>query len=126
MKKITLDEAIAYFDSQCPNQYSREDKVAWICELDEEVFESVIKPRENPEITEFTPYDSDTDGGRELLIPFMFRDAYRFYIETKIACSNREYNSFNNARSMFQASYENYYARYNRSHKSAEVLSINL
>ena len=118
MNKLTLDEAISYFDSQCPNHYSRENKTEWINELDEFVYESVIRERENPEISEFTPYDTDTSGDTELLIPKMFKEAYRYYLEKSVAYSNREIASFNNASRMFQAYFENYFAWYNRNHKS--------
>ena len=126
MKKVTLDEAISYFDEQCPNQYSRENKIAWISELDELIFENIIKNRENPEITEFTPYNGETDGSSELLVPFMFREIYRYFIEKSVAYSNRETISYNNALQMFEAYYDNYYSWYNRNHKTSEVLSFNI
>ncbi|MBR7060993.1 MAG: hypothetical protein IKI34_04605 [Eubacterium sp.] len=126
MKKITLDEAVGYFDSQCPNQFSREDKVNWINELDEMIFENIIKSRVNPEITEFSPYDNDSDGDKELLVPFMFKEIYRFYIEKSVAFSNREITAYNNASQMFRAFYDEYFSWYNRNHKtsSAESFSI--
>ena len=126
MKKVTLDEAISYFDEQCPNQYSRENKIAWISELDELIFENIIKHRENPEITVFLPYDSDTDGNTELLVPYMFREIYRFFIEKSVAYANRETIAYNNALQMFEAYYDNYFSWYNRNHKTKEIFSINI
>ena len=126
MKKITLDEVITYFDSQCPNQYSREDKIAWISELDEFIFESIIKGRENPETTEFDGYSAESSGATELLAPSMFKELYRYYIEKSVAYSNREIASFNNASRMFQAYFENYFAWYNRSHKSIQTQSFTI
>ena len=126
MKKVTLDEVISYFDEQCPNQYSRENKIAWISELDELIFENIIKDRENPEITEFTPYTAETDGDTELLVPFMFREIYRYFIEKSVAYSNRETIAYNNALQMFEAYYDNYYSWYNRSHKTSRAISFNI
>ena len=126
MKIITLDEAIAYFDEQCPNQYSRENKIAWISELDELLYENIIKNREKPPITEFTPYSEDSSSQTELLAPFMFKEIYRYYIEKNIAYSNREITSYNNANTMFQAYYDNYFSWYNRNHKSLETYSITI
>jgi len=126
MKKITLNEAITYFDSQVPNQYSREDKTNWINELDELIFESIIKQRENPAITSFTPYNSNADGKRELLAPFMFKEMYRYYIEKNVAFSNREIASFNNAAKMFESFYDAYFSWYNRNNKTKEILSFSI
>ncbi|MBE6742499.1 MAG: hypothetical protein E7570_09405 [Ruminococcaceae bacterium] len=126
MKKITLDEAIDYFDEQCPNQFSKEDKTNLISELDELIFESVIKQRENPEISSFSAYNSDTDGARELLIPFMFKETYRFFLEKSIAYSNREITSYNNASKLFQAYFDNYFSWYNRTHKTKETAAISI
>ena len=126
MKKITLNEAIAYFNSQCPNQHSRDEKVNWISEIDGIVFENIIKDRENAPISEFTPYNSAADGSRELLVPFMFRDLYRYYIEKNVAYANREINSYNNARNMFLSCYENYFAWYNRNNKTLKTHSYNI
>ena len=126
MKKIKLDEAVSYFDSQCPNQFSREDKVAWISELDEMIFENIIKSRVNPEIQEFNPYDSDEDGETELLVPFMFKEIYRFYIEKSVAFSNREITAYNNASQMFRAYLDEYFSWYNRNHKSSAELRFSI
>ncbi|MBQ9531145.1 MAG: hypothetical protein IJR70_03625 [Eubacterium sp.] len=126
MKKVTLDEVISYFDEQCPNQYSRENKIAWISELDEIIFENIIKNRENPEISTFTPYDSETEGTQELLVPFMFREIYRYFIEKSVAYTNRETIAYNNALQMFEAYYDNYFSWYNRNHKSSDVISFNI
>ena len=126
MKKVTLDEVIDYFDEQCPNQYSRENKIAWISELDELIFENIIKDRENPQITEFTPYSIETDSSQKLLVPFMFREIYRFFIEKSIAYSNRETIAYNNALQMFEAYYDNYFSWYNRNHKTSKTISFNI
>ena len=45
MKYITLDEIIAYVDEQCPNTRTREEKIRWISELDELIYQDIIKSR---------------------------------------------------------------------------------
>lgn len=45
MKYTTIDEIVTYFDEQVPNQYTREEKTRWIDELDERIYEDIIKPR---------------------------------------------------------------------------------
>ena len=126
MKKITLDEAISYFDEQCPNQYTRENKIAWISELDELIYDNIIKDRVNPDITEFNGYSDDTDGSTELLVPKLFSEIYRYFLEKSVNYANREIGAFNNAMQMFNSYYENYYAWYNRNHKTAQNTQFNI
>lgn len=126
MKRITIDEAIAYFDEQCPNQFSRENKIALLSELDEYLFENIIKDRENAPISEFVGYDDETSGSQELLAPFLFRELYRFFIEKSVHYANRETAAYNNALAMFEAYFENYFSWYNKNHKTASVKSINI
>ncbi|MBR1761966.1 MAG: hypothetical protein IJ731_01185 [Eubacterium sp.] len=126
MKRITLDEAIAYVDEQCPNQFTRENKIAWLSELDNLIFEKIIKDRENPEITEFDGYDDETDGDTVLLVPFLYKEIYRFYIEKNINYSNRELGAYNNAMQMFNAYYEEYYSWYNRNHKTTKTVQFDI
>lgn len=126
MKKITLDEAIEYFDEQCANQFSRENKIAWISELDELIYDTIIKERENPPVAEFNGYDNDTDGDTELLVPSIYKEIYRYYLEKNVNYANREIGAFNNAVQIFDSIYENYFAWYNRTHKSVTTAQFNI
>ncbi|MCM1286516.1 MAG: hypothetical protein NC213_09935 [Acetobacter sp.] len=119
MKNITLEEAITYFDEQCPNQYTREDKIGWISELDEQIYEEIIKPRMNPPVTEFNGYDENTDNDTTLLVPSVFKEIYRYWLEKSVDFNNREIGAFNNAMLMYQTYYDNYFAWYNRNHRFA-------
>lgn len=169
MRYVTLDEAITYFDEQIPNQYSREEKIRWISELDERIYEDIIKPRlplfrpvftvtntgtvtvfltlfdynallgtagqtfsqaqigtfvTFAAVTEdlnkefgrynFGGYDEETNGETVLLVPSMFKDIYKYWIEKNVDINNREIGAANNAIANFQSIYEDYYAWYNR------------
>ena len=172
MRYITLDEAIAFYDEQSPNQTSREDKIRWISEIDERIHEDIIKPRlpllrerftitsgdVNNAVTvfltlfdyntmlgasgqtfsqaqigtyvtftavsedvnkefgkyDFNGYSEETDGETVLLVPSMFKDIYKYWIEKNVAIKNREIGVANNAMAAFQSTYEDYYAWYNR------------
>lgn len=169
MKYITLDEAITYFDEQIPNQYSREEKTRWISELDERIYEDIMKPRlplmqnlvtitasgavtvfltlfdynamlgtsgqtfsqaqidtfvsfvaGSADINKtfgtyaFNGYDEETNGESVLLVPAMFKDIYKYWIEKNVDINNREIGAANNAMAMFSSIYEDFYAWYNR------------
>lgn len=126
MKTITLDEAITYFDEQCPNQYSREEKIRWISELDEQIYENIISTRENPAVTEFDGYDDDTSGDTVLLVPSLYKEMYRYWLEKSVDYNNREIGAYNNAMAMYQTYYENYFAWYNRNHMATENRQFNI
>lgn len=117
MNNVTLDEVITYFDEQCPNQYSREEKIRWISELDERIYEDIIKPRQPLlYVTTFNGYGDDAYGDTVLLVPSMFKDIYKYWIEKNVDINNREIGAANNAIANFTAIYEDYYAWYNRNH----------
>lgn len=59
MKYITLDEVIAYFDDQTPNHKTREDKIGWIAEIEERIYEEIIKPRLPLQNTTLTITEAD-------------------------------------------------------------------
>ena len=126
MKKITLNEAITYFDAQCPNQYSREEKIRWISELDEQIYENIIKERENPDADEFNGYDENTDGNTPLLVPSLYKEIYRYWLEKSVDYNNREIGAYNNAMQMYQTYYDNYFAWYNRNHKTAKAMQFEI
>lgn len=174
MKNITLDELLTYFDEQHPNQHTREEKITWVSEIEERIYDEIIRPRlprYNEIITitsddvgnavlvfltvydynallgtsghkfsrsdigkwvEFTVaaadigkqfgrltfngYEDNTSGDTVLLVPAMFKDVYRYWLEKNSSMKNREVGAANNALTMFQANYDDYFANFNRKH----------
>lgn len=169
---ITLDELLAYFDAQHPNQHTREEKISWLSEIEERIYDEILRPRLPQEyIThtivssdvgnavavflttydynnmldstgthftqaqagtkveftvlegdvgkvfgtyDFNGYEDDTNGETILLVPSMFKDLYRYWLEQKSSMKNREVGAANNALAMFQSYYDDYFANVNR------------
>lgn len=182
MRYITLDEAITYFDDQVPNQASREQKTRWISEIDERIYEEIIRRRlpKNPDtyiITStdvdtdvtvpltlydynrnldasgtafeqeqigtrvtftvqandigklfgsyaFNGYDDYTNGETVLIVPSMFKDIYRFWLEKNVDINNREIGAANNAIAAFESTYEDYYTYINQNNRVTEESHI--
>lgn len=182
MRYITLDEAITYFDDQVPNQASREQKTRWISEIDERIYEEIIRRRlpKHPDtyiITStdvdtdvtvpltlydynrnldasgtafeqeqigtrvtftavandigklfgsyaFNGYDDYTNGETVLIVPSMFKDIYRFWLEKNVDINNREIGAANNAIAAFQSTYEDYYTYINQNNRVTEESHI--
>ena len=95
---MTINEAIEKLDAQKHNTYTREQKVAWLSELEG--------------LTRKLLFGEDFPGYGEadalLLIPHPFAEAYLYYMESKIDYLNGEFTRFNNAYAMFRAAWQRY------------------
>ena len=121
---MTINDAISYFDEQCPNQYSTEDKIKWLNEIDLRIWQDIIEPRLQ-ERAEFTPYNND-DLNREMLVTEPYTELYRYWLEKSIAFSNRETTAFNNAMVMFNTYYDSFFGYYNRKHRKRKEHFYNI
>ena len=41
--KTTIGEVLSYFDNQVPNQYSDEEKIRWLNEIEAQIYNDIIK-----------------------------------------------------------------------------------
>jgi len=65
----------------------------------------------------FTQYNSDTDPGTELLVPFPYdEDVYTFWLFCKIDIQNQEIEKYTNDRLLFQQAYESFSDWLTRTH----------
>lgn len=117
MGQITINDALSYFDTQCPNQFSPEDKIKWLSECDENIYQNIISVREGAEDVKFEGYNEETPLNTKLLVPTPYTEIYRYFLEKSVNYANREMGAFNNAVMMYQTYYDNYFAFYNREHK---------
>lgn len=101
---MTIKEAIAITDRLTPNQYEWEDKVRWLSELDGVAYREVLLTHEL-EAGAFRAYTPDTDPDTELLIESPYDEAYRWYLDMKIAEANGEGDRYNAS----AGSYNQYY-----------------
>lgn len=119
--KITIGEAISYFDDQVSNQYTEADKIKWLNEIEEQIYRDIICTHEGADDIEFNGYNADTDIDTELIVGSEYAELYRYWLEKSVHYANREIGGFNNAMAMFQSYYDNYFARYNREHRPVKV-----
>ena len=105
--KTTIGEVLSYFDNQVPNQYSDEEKIRWLNEIEAQIA--------------FNGYSSDTDINTQMIVPLEYSELYRFWLEKSVHYANGEIDRMNNAMTMFQSYYDNFYAAYNRAHRPIGV-----
>lgn len=122
---MTILEAIAAYDKLCPNDYSAEDKLKWLSELDGKVWLDVICTHKPLPQHPFKGYDGTTDiESTQLLIPFPFTNTYELYIGMMIDLSNNDISRYANSREAFEAAYRSYTDWYNRTHQPIGVRAL--
>ena len=117
---MTADEAIFKVDVVRPNQYTTQQKLDWLNDLDGKVFNEVIlthkvrpsSPEEEPAEQTYTEH---TSGSDELLIPSPYAgDVYMFYLISQIDLYNGEVSRYNQSITLFNTAYTAYQDWYNR------------
>lgn len=123
---MKLNEAITMIDELKPNGFSFDTKMRWLSEIDGKVKTEIIDTHEGADKIEFNGYtDKDYSQHYELLIPYPYDDAYRYWLEAQIDYANGEITKYNNAISLFNtaiAAFSNYY---NRTHLPLQNNKIN-
>jgi len=111
---MTINEAITNIDAVEPNQYTQDQKIAWLNQLDGQIFDELVLTHEHDPETVFEPY---TDTTATLLVTFPYdSEIYEYYLKAMITEANHETVKYNVAMSLFNAAYSRYCAWYNRNH----------
>lgn len=111
---MTIGEVIGRVDELSPNQYTTEQKMRWLTNLDGRIFEELIKTHRNPPRESFEKYTSTQD---ELLVPFPYADdLYCWYLQAMIAAQNAEDSKYEQLRVLYNEALEAYENWYNRNH----------
>lgn len=126
---MTVSQVLAYVDDVKPNQYDDDIKIKWLSALEGRIFNDVINTHmrnydeliedteeETYSYTEFGGLDS-WDMETQLVVPDEYAELYSLYIMAKIDFSNGETDRYQNSSLMFNASYNDFTAWYNRTHK---------
>lgn len=114
---MTGREVIQWADTLAPNQYSAEQKLAWLSDLDGKFWLEVLTQYHHKE--ELNAPEAYTDGSETLLIPAPYaRDVYGNWLLAKIAEANQEIALYNQHSTLFNAEYRGYCEQYNKRHKA--------
>lgn len=114
MRKVTVGEVIAVVDNTKPNGFEEELKKKWIEQLEETIFEELVKNcEEDEEVNEKADY---MENETVLRIPVPYDDVYRYYVEAQIDYGNGEIDKYNNSMGMFNQAYETMSGWYIRNH----------
>ena len=113
---MKINTIIDRVDTLRPNQYSREQKVAWLTELDSLVWEQVFLTHELPAGAAYAPYEPDADGETELLVPAPYDGLYEHYLNAQMDMANQELGKYNNDAGLFDEAYKRFSGWWHQNH----------
>lgn len=129
---MTIEKAIDAADNLRPNTFTYFQKVEWLSELDNQIYEEIflmakknwtpeiikeeidgeVIEKENPSrlvpVFEFEGYDEWTPEGTILLVDPLYDNLYIDYLIAKYCYYNREMESYNVATTVFNSQYQQY------------------
>ena len=104
---MNIQKALDLADQMKPNMMSRQNKIQFLQELDQMIYEELLLTHAHTAEEEVLPeYDNDTDDGTELLAPDRFGMVYVYWIMTRIDQLNQEEEKESNDRARFDNKYE--------------------
>ena len=113
---MTIQEAIDRVDMIKPNQFTFEQKLRWLSELDGLIYKELIMTHEHAADPELVEHDASTPAETELLVPFPYTDIYLHYLSSQIDLGNAEIGKYNNNKQLFNNAYLTYSDYYTRTH----------
>lgn len=114
---MTIQEVIDRVDELAPNQYTDDQKMHWLTDLDGKVFHEVFRTHE-PGFGMMYPFDAYEDAEHDLLIPPPYAsDIYVNYLLSRISEANAEIQKYNLYSQLFNSEYQAFVNWFNRTHK---------
>lgn len=113
---MTIIEAINRIDSLKPNNYTQDDKIAWLSTLDGIIKTEIIDTHEGSESVNFKGYDVDTALDTVMLVPAPYDDIYLRWLEAQIDYTNGETQRYENSMIAYNTAYATFQRYYNRTH----------
>lgn len=115
---MKLIEAINRADELRPNDFTREQKIAWLSALDGIIKNEITDTHEDPpaNAVSFKGYGADTPLSTQLLADAPYDELYITYLTMKIDYGNAEYAKYNNSTALYNTQLAVFSSWYNRTH----------
>lgn len=104
---MTVRELLDYVDGVYPSQYTDSEKIKWLNEAEEQIFNYLLQFDKD---IEWSPYDASSDD--ELLIDEP--GIYALYISSMSDFANGEFARYNNKAILYQAKMDDWKSAYIR------------
>ncbi len=99
-----------------PNSFGWEDKVAWLRQLDMELWREVVLTHEGAPERPEPDYGKDGEEDTALLVEGPYDCMYIHWLQSRIDYALAEYGRFNNSNAAFEADRTGWRMWYNRTH----------
>lgn len=98
---MTINDVITQVDADKPNEYSTEQKLAWINEAECAV---CVELRD----TKNEPITVNAEQTTELSVPDPYAKLYVAYVKAQIDAANEDYDSYNQNIAVYNSCYQRY------------------
>lgn len=112
---MTINEVIAKTKTLKPHPYADTILIGWLSELDGQLHDTLFAHRADAPALN-APYDAQTDGNTELLVPYPYTEIYTYWLAAKIDYANQEYDRYSNGMAMYNTYLNSFAASWARSH----------
>lgn len=113
---MTIQEAIAQSQAIRPSQYDRTTMVRWLSDLDQEMFDSIVKGHHGLDDIAHGPYDAQFDMTTELMASDPYSRLYVLYLIAQVDFHNGEVGRYNNSTIAYNEARQAYADWLNREH----------
>lgn len=117
---MIVRELLETVDRLHPNQFSIDDKLRWLNEVEQMIWREIITTHEgveeDAEMPVYTASDMDSGADTELLAKDPDSRLYPAWMDAQIAYYNRESMKYSDAIVAFNEAYSTYFNAYNRTH----------
>ena len=110
---MTIQQALDRKSIIDKDSFPDELKIAWLSELDAQLYIELIQTHENPDNIKFKPYTKD-DGENNLLVPFPYDKLYIPFLFAKVAEAYAETEDYNNHLASFEKAMREFRGYWNR------------
>ena len=114
---MKISEVIAKLDSLKPNAFAMEDKIGWINELEWRIKKEIVDTHEIVEPVDFDGYSGEESLEQVVIAQAPWDNVYLRWLECMVDYYNGESARLANSRILFNDSYADFAAWYNRTHR---------
>ena len=115
--QMTLDNIISEIVQFNKSKFEIDRLISLISDIDERIYNDIIKTHEGAPESGFIRYDSpEYTGNGVLLVSDAYSALYRHYCDADIYLTNGENDRYNQSLGQFSAVYNDFAAYYNRTH----------
>ena len=122
---MTIEQVIAAVGAQRAGKpYMSDEKIKWLSDGEGIIWSELVQTHENTDGYEFDGFTPSADTDTQLIADDMYADLYMYYLLAQIDRAQQEYAKYNVDVQQYNALYQQFAAKYNRTHLPLQPNSI--